>query len=76
MGPQMITYTTRDGDRLDQICLAVYGRASKTTETVLYQVSNYGVTDMCAVFRAGEKLFYQISNQSRLKKKRNYGIDE
>ncbi|HCB2992410.1 TPA: tail protein X, partial [Escherichia coli] len=26
MGPQMITYTTRDGDRLDQICLAVYGR--------------------------------------------------
>ncbi|HFM4093630.1 TPA: tail protein X, partial [Escherichia coli] len=49
----MITYTTRDGDRLDQICLAVYGRASKTTETVLYQVSNYGVTDMCAVFRAG-----------------------
>ncbi|HDW1077512.1 TPA: tail protein X, partial [Escherichia coli] len=43
MGPQMITYTTRDGDRLDQICLAVYGRASKTTETVLYQVSNYGV---------------------------------
>ncbi|MGE1466865.1 tail protein X [Escherichia coli] len=30
----MITYTTRDGDRLDQICLAVYGRASKTTEPV------------------------------------------
>lgn len=72
----MITYTTRDGDRLDQICFAVYGRASKTTETVLYQVSNYGVTDMCAVFRAGEKLFYPISNQNRLKKKRNYGIDE
>ncbi|ANK01890.1 hypothetical protein WLH_00629 [Escherichia coli O25b:H4] len=23
-----------------------------------------------------KKLFYQISNQSRLKKKRNYGIDE
>lgn len=52
----MITYTTRDGDRLDQICFAVYGRASKTTETVLYQVSNYGVTDMYAVFRAGEKI--------------------
>jgi len=48
----MITYTTRDGDRLDQICLAVYGRTAKTTETVLY----YGVTDMCAVFRAGEKI--------------------
>lgn len=56
MGPQMITYTTRDGDRLDQICLAVYGRTAKTTETVLYQVLNYGVTDMCAVFRAGEKI--------------------
>ena len=56
MGPQMITYTTRDGDRLDQICLAVYGRTEKTTETVLYQVLNYGVPDMCAVFRAGEKI--------------------
>ncbi|EES3796553.1 TPA: phage tail protein [Escherichia coli] len=49
-----ITYTTRDGDRLDQICLAVYGRTRVTTETVLYQVSNYGVTDMCAVFPAGQ----------------------
>ncbi|ECA8972917.1 phage tail protein [Salmonella enterica subsp. enterica serovar Omuna] len=49
-----ITYTTRDGDRLDQICLRVYGRDAKTTETVLYQVANYGVTDMCTVFPAGQ----------------------
>ncbi|MEB5674120.1 tail protein X [Escherichia coli] len=49
-----IIYTTRDGDRLDQICLAVYGRTRVITETVLYQVSNYGVTDMCAVFPAGQ----------------------
>ncbi|MCP9661512.1 tail protein X [Escherichia fergusonii] len=49
-----ITYTTRDGDRLDNICLKIYGRVSKTTEKVLYQVSNYGITDMCTVFRSGE----------------------
>ncbi len=68
MGPQMNTYTTRDGDRLDQICLAVYGRASKTTETVLYQVSNYGVTDMCAVFRAGEKMVLPARDPEAIKK--------
>ncbi|MEM0756319.1 tail protein X [Escherichia coli] len=68
MGPQMITYTTRDGDRLDQICLAVYGRASKTTETVLYQVSNYGVTDMCAVFRAGDNIILSDITQELFNK--------
>ncbi|EDW4531666.1 phage tail protein [Salmonella enterica subsp. enterica] len=47
-----ISYTTRDGDRLDQICLKVYGRTAKTTEEVLYQVINYGITDICAVFPA------------------------
>ncbi|EEB7838034.1 phage tail protein [Salmonella enterica subsp. enterica] len=49
-----ITYTTQDGDRLDQICQKIYGNTSKTTETVLYQISNYGVTDICAVFPAGQ----------------------
>lgn len=49
-----IVYTTRDGDRLDHICLKFYGRDSKTTEQVMYQVANYGITDMCAVFPAGQ----------------------
>jgi len=48
------TYTTRDGDRLDQICLKVYGKTGEATERVLYQVANYGVVDMCAVFPAGQ----------------------
>ncbi|MEB5748650.1 tail protein X [Leclercia adecarboxylata] len=50
----MVTYTTRDGDRLDQICLNVYGKTGKTTEEVLYLVANYGIVDMCAVFPAGQ----------------------
>lgn len=50
----MVTYTTRDGDRLDQICLTVYGKTGKTTEEVLYLVANYGIVDMCAVFPAGQ----------------------
>lgn len=51
-----IKYTTRDGDRLDQICLKIYGKTGKTTEEVLYQVANYGVVDMCAVFPAGKEI--------------------
>ncbi|MDX7122348.1 tail protein X [Enterobacter hormaechei] len=51
-----ITYTTRDGDRLDTICLKIYGKTGKTTEEVLYQVANYGVVDMCAVFPAGKEI--------------------
>lgn len=51
-----IKYTTRDGDRLDQICFKVYGKTGGTTEEVLYQVVNYGVVDMCAVFRAGQEI--------------------
>ncbi|MNC03997.1 Phage Tail Protein X [compost metagenome] len=50
----MVKYVTRDGDRLDQICLKVYGKTGKTTEEVLYQVANYGVVDMCAIFSAGQ----------------------
>lgn len=51
-----IKYITRDGDRLDQICLKIYGKTGKTTEEVLYQVANYGVVDMCAVFPAGQEI--------------------
>ncbi|MEB8638667.1 tail protein X [Cronobacter muytjensii] len=46
-------YTTRAGDRLDQICLRVYGRTAGATEAALYLVANYGVTDAAAVFPAG-----------------------
>ncbi|HAU3212832.1 TPA: phage tail protein [Salmonella enterica subsp. enterica] len=53
-----IIYTTRDGDRLDQICLKVYGRTAKTTEEVLYQVINYGITDMHSVFPAGQVITF------------------
>ncbi|MDN8599005.1 tail protein X [Citrobacter sp. S2-9] len=47
-------YTTKDGDRLDHICIRFYGKSGKTTEEVLYLVANYGVTDMTAVFPAGQ----------------------
>ncbi|QHA85675.1 tail protein X [Serratia rhizosphaerae] len=45
-------YTTKDGDRLDTLCVRHYGTVNNTVEAVLYDPQNYDLATT-EVFDAG-----------------------
>ena len=50
----MITYTTKDGDVLDEICWKYYGSTSGTVEKVLE--ANRHLAELGSIFAAGVKI--------------------
>lgn len=53
-----VTYTTKDGDMLDLICVTHYGRASGTMERVLE--ANPGLADLGAIYAQGVRIVLPV----------------